>query len=77
MNARNRDSLAEWAIVALVVIVLGVAAARTNLDPSPSIPSATVDRLAAQVRMQSPIARDCTRDAGGACREQIASNVRP
>ena len=75
-NARNRDSLAEWAIVALVVIVLGIAASRTDLDPSSHVPSATVDRLAAQVRMTSPIARDCLRDRDGACR-QIASNGRP
>ena len=76
MNARNRDSLAEWAIVALVVIVLGVAAARTNLEPARDVPSATVDRLAAQVRMQMPIGRDCARGADGAC-AQMASNGRP
>jgi hypothetical protein len=75
MNARNRDSLAEWSIVALVVIVLGIAASRTDLEPSSST-SATVDRLAAQVRMTSPIARDCVRDADGGCR-RIASNGRP
>ena len=76
MNLRNRDSLAEWSIVALVVIVLGIAASRTDLDPSSNVPSATVDRLAAQVRMTSPIARDCVRDGDGACR-RIAATGRP
>ena len=76
MTPRRRDSLAEGAIVALVVIVLGVAASRTNLEPSRDTSSANVDRLAAQVRMQMPIARDCARDANGAC-ARIASNGRP
>jgi hypothetical protein len=76
MNTRNRDSIAEWSIVALVVLVLGVAAARTNLDPAHDGSPASVDRLAAQVRMTMPIARDCPRDASGAC-AQMASNTRP
>ena len=79
MNARNRDSFAEMAIVALVVIVLGVAASRTNLDPASQAPSsATIDRIASQVRMQMPIARDCVRDASGSCAPtQVASSERP
>ena len=76
MNARRSDSIAEWSIVALVVLVLGIAAAGTNLEPARDVPSATVDRIAAQVRMTMPIARDCTRDADGAC-TRLATNTRP
>ena len=88
MTSRNRDSFAEWAIVALVVIVLGIAASRTNLEPADGVSSATVDRIAAQVRMQMPIARatpvgmpmpiarNCGRTADTAC-AQFASHGRP
>lgn len=74
MNApRRRDSIAEGAIVALVVIVLGVAATRVKLEPAPQ--AASIDRLAAQVKMQMPIASDCMRgDASGeACRARLAA----
>jgi hypothetical protein len=55
MNApRRSDSIAEGVIVALVVVVLGVAATGVRLEPVPQ--GASVDRLAAQVRMQMPIA---------------------
>jgi hypothetical protein len=75
MNApRRRDSIAEGVIVALVVVVLGVAATRVRLEP-PHQQVASVDRLAAQVRMQMPIAPDCMRSdaAGDACRDRLAS----
>ena len=77
MNApRRSDSIAEGVIVALVVVVLGVAATGVKLEPAPQ--GASIDRLAAQVRMQVPIAPDCMRrDASGeACRERLAS-LRP
>jgi hypothetical protein len=74
MNApRRRDSIAEGVIVALVVIVLGVAATRVRLEPAP--PPASIDRLAAQVKMQMPIASDCMRNdaSGDACRARLAA----
>lgn len=74
MNApRRRDSIAEGAIVALVVVVLGVAATGVKLDPAPQV--ASIDRLAAQVRMQMPIAPDCMRSdaSGDACRQRLAA----
>jgi len=73
MNApRRRDSIAEGAIVALVVIVLGVAATRVKLEPAPQV--ASIDRLAAQVKMQMPIAPNCMRSdaSGDACRARLA-----
>jgi hypothetical protein len=74
MNApRRSDSIAEGVIVALVVVVLGLAATGVRLEPAPQVSS--VDRLAAKVRMQLPIAPDCMRrDASGeACRERLAA----
>ena len=71
---RRADAIAEGAIVALVVIVLGVAATRVKLEaPAPQVPS--IDRLAAQVRMQMPIATDCMRSdaTGEACRARLAA----
>ena len=70
---KRSDSIAEWVIVALVVIVLGVAATRTNLDP-PAPTAASIDEIAARVRMQMPIARDCMRaDDATSCR-RVAAN---
>jgi hypothetical protein len=72
------DSIAEWAIVALVVVVLGVAATGTRFEPAS--PTLSIDELAARVRMQAPIARECVRvpDPGGApCASQVAANGRP
>ena len=70
---RRRDSIAEGVIVALVVVVLGVAATRVRLDPAPQ--PAAMDRLAAQVKMQMPIATDCMRSdaSGDACRARLAA----
>lgn len=61
-SPRRPDSIAEIAIVAVVVIVLGVAASRTKVDGPDD-----VDRLAAQVRMTSPLAYACapSRDVRG------------
>jgi hypothetical protein len=53
-SPRRPGSIAEAAIVAIVVIVLGVAASRTKLEGPDE-----VDRLASQVRMQSPVAYGC------------------
>lgn len=55
MIPERRDAIAEGVIVALVVVVLGVAAVRTKVPPGDE----EVTRLAAQVRMSSPIARPC------------------
>ena len=74
MNAPDRrDSIAEGVIVALVVVVLGIAATRTRLEPAPQ--PASIDRLAAQVKMQMPIATDCMRSdaSGDACRARLAA----
>ena len=70
---RRSDSIAEGVIVALVVVVLGVAATGVRLEPVPQ--GASVDRLAAQVRMQMPIAPDCMRSdaSGDACRQRLAA----
>jgi hypothetical protein len=72
------DSIAEWAIVALVVVVLGVAATGTRHEPAS--PTLSIDEIAARVRMQSPIVRECVRapDHGGAaCGSQVVANGRP
>ena len=68
---RRSDSIAEGVIVALVVVVLGVAATGVKIEPAPQ--GASVDRLAAQVRM--PIAPDCMRSdaSGDACRQRLAA----
>jgi hypothetical protein len=60
-------------IVALVVVVLGVAATGVKLESAPQ--AASIDRLAAQVRMQMPIAPDCMRSdaSGDACRQRLAA----
>lgn len=74
MNAPSRsDSIAEGVIVALVVVVLGVAATGVKLESAPQ--AASIDRLAAQVRMQMPIAPDCMRSdaSGDACRQRLAA----
>ena len=69
---RRSDSIAEGVIVALVVVVLGVAATGVKVEPASQ--GASVDRLAAQVRMQMPIAPDCMRSdaSGDACRARLA-----
>jgi len=72
---KRSDSLAEWTIVALVVVVLGVAATQTKLEPP--LPMLSVDELAARVRMQMPIARDCVRPSdpsGAPCRSHVAAS---
>lgn len=70
---KYRDSVGEWAIVAIVVIVLGVAATGTRLESAPMMPVLTQammvspispDRLASQTRMISPIGRNCVRAEG-------------
>jgi hypothetical protein len=76
---KRSDSIAEWAIVALVVVVLGVAATQTKLEP-PTPSTLTVDEIAARVRMQMPIARDCVRGPDNpvaACGARVAANERP
>jgi hypothetical protein len=76
---KRSDSIAEWAIVALVVVVLGVAATQTKLEPAaPS--TLTVDEIAARVHMQMPIARECLRGSdnpAAACGARVAANGRP
>lgn len=72
---KRSDSLAEWTIVALVVVVLGVAATQTKLEPP--APMLSVDELAARVRMQMPIARDCLRpsdEPGAPCGSRVAAS---
>lgn len=74
----RRDRLAESTIIALVVIVLGVAATRTKLEPPPQM--APTDRVVAQVRMIMPLARDCARTDGennAACEPRAAAKARP
>ena len=74
MRAPNsRDSLGEWGIIAIVVIVLGVAATSTRLESSapmtPVLSQALMvspispDRVASNTRMISPIGRNCVRKA--------------
>lgn len=73
---KRSDSIAEWAIVALVVVVLGVAASRTNLDP-PSPAGASIDEIAARARMQMPIARECVRaddSVAAPCRARVGND---
>ena len=74
---KNSDSIAEWVIVALVVIVLGVAASSAKLDPGPQYTQ--VDEIAAKVRMQMPIARSCANGENprAACVSHVASGGQP
>lgn len=75
MMPRRRDAIAEWTIVALVVVVLGVLATRAKLDPADE----DVTRIAASVRMSSPIAHACLprdRDDGSACVASAPMNGR-
>lgn len=55
MIPQRRDAIAEGLIVALVVVVLGVAAIRAKVPTADD----EVTRLAAQVRMTSPIGHAC------------------
>ncbi|MEO8485951.1 MAG: hypothetical protein ABI585_06380 [Betaproteobacteria bacterium] len=76
---KRSDSIAEWTILVLVVMVLGFAATSAKLDPAPS-PTLSVDQIAKQVRMQMPIGRDCLRagdDGGLPCRSQFATAEGP
>lgn len=76
---KRSDSLAEWTIVALVVVVLGVAATQTRLE-RPASSSLSVDEIAARVRMQMPIARECIRasdEPAAPCRSHVASSGQP
>lgn len=65
MTPDRRNRFAEWSVVALVVVVLGFTAVHTRLDPTEE----EVTRVAAQVRMSSPIAQGCVPDArtSGGC----------
>ena len=75
---KNSDSIAEWVIVALVVIVLGVAASSAKLDPAPE-QFTQVDQIAAKVRMQMPIARSCANGENprAGCVSHVASGGQP
>lgn len=78
MNAplKRSDSIAEGVIVAIVVIVLGIAATSTRLDPASND---SVDQIAAKVRMQMPIARVCANgeDPRAGCMRHVASGGQP
>ena len=56
MRPRGSDAVAEAFVVAVVIVVLGVAAVRTKAEPPDD---AAITKLAAQVRMSSPIAQAC------------------
>ena len=74
----RRDRLAESAIIAIVVVVLGIAATRTKLEPAPNAQRA--NRVVAEVRMIMPLARDCARSDGdnsAACEPRAAARARP
>jgi hypothetical protein len=69
MIPERRDAIAEGVIVALVVVVLGVAAVRTKVPPGDD----DVTRVAAQVRMSSPIGRSCLPQDRSDARACVAS----